>query len=340
MAKTVVKRRARKRAEVTDEPYAEARQLVLAYPGPSRVELLGGDALSREYDPQTWQLSKDGTVPPSILRSRGFVQGDGPDCFHVTIPDHFGPPKPDKPAGRLALTARIAWYMGDEPDDDDEPVLALECVDLVDRGVQPLPGAWWTSFGIELHERGFRYDSDGGGTLPWRVELTMMPGEVSAPVGVRVHDGAGWVLFEGPVLLSPSWLSRARCNPVGLLVVAGPVSGSQFPRQFDAEVIERMLGTADLIAARMLVDLHGPTPAAAAREAEVTAHMADQKVSREVAEKAYVQQLQEELATDPWDGLIGPAWDDPDEPDYDDDEYACGECGADNRPGSYDFCDC
>lgn len=86
----------------------------------------------------------------------------------------------------------------------------------------------------------------------WRADLDPAEGRLSAPAGVKVHDGAGYVLFAGAALLPPGWLVRAaRTGPGGLLVLAGPCAGTLVPGDLDDGTVEDMLGTADLIAARM-----------------------------------------------------------------------------------------
>lgn len=359
---SALKKRVRARIEVTEEPYAQARMLLTKYPPPSETEVATSYRLDDRYDPLQWQIMQTSAISPAHARRMGLLSGNGPDCHHVSIPDHFGPNASSNPDGRLALIAHAAAYKvptASGGTGDDEPVLALECVDIIDQGNQRLPGAWWTSFGIELYERGFRYHARGGTTLAWRVELTPLEGQYNAPVGVRVHDGAGWTLFEGSAQLPPSWITRAKIHPVGLLVVAGPASGALFPES--ADEIEAGLATADVVAARMLVDVHGLTPALAIREDSVQRYMEDNEVSREEAEAWFDDPGTDQLCgTCGWlNNMICPEcsgcgcerhctgwrhaeYADDDGAQYDDDDYryACSECGADNRPGSYNWCDC
>ena len=72
---------------------------------------------------------------------------------------------------------------------------------------------------------------------------------------MKVHDGEGCTLFEGSALLSPGFLVRTRVDPVGMLVVAGPVSGSEFPPVVEDAVLDDMLGTGDLVATRMFATM-------------------------------------------------------------------------------------
>ena len=147
----MIKARIRARMEVTGEPYAEARRILLDYPMPTLAEIRAGDAI--DYDPVLHQAMTDSTVPAGLARRWGSVAGAGPDSYAHTVPDLFGPPGPD---GKLALIARPGVYQ-------DLPVLAIECVEIL-QGHGKIPGAWWTSFGIGLCDRGWYYSTDGGGT--------------------------------------------------------------------------------------------------------------------------------------------------------------------------------
>lgn len=361
--KATFKARVRARQNVTGEPYARARTLLLNYPPPSDVELSTAARLDSRYDPVQWQLIHD-TDSPLRVRRMGLLSGDGPDCHHLSVPDHFGPQVPGKPDGELALIAQSRSYKlpttSGDAEPEREPMLAIECVDIIGRGNQPLPGAWWHSFGVELYDRGFRYDAKGGTTCAWRVELTPAEGggQYSAPVGVRVHDGAGWVLFDGVAVLPPSWITRAKIHPVGLLVVAGPVSGALFPE--DADKVKAALGTADVIAARMLVDVRGLTPALAIREDSVQRYMEDHGASREEAEAWFDDPGTDLLCTTcGWTNEMTcpecsgcgcdrycTGWRHEEYADdggaQSDDEYGseCRECGNNNDPSGYNWCDC
>ncbi|WP_018687044.1 hypothetical protein [Actinokineospora enzanensis] len=236
----MVKSRIRARQRVTEETYSRARTVLLRdYPMPTREELAAADAVA--WDPLL--ASMGSTPPPSLARLIMDHSGPGPDSYNVRIPDRLGPaPGPD---WVLALVAHGDYY-------EDLPALSLECVGIVE-GREGGPRSWATSLGVELAERGWEYSVEGSRrTLGWRIELT--PGaEPVDPVHARVHDGGDFVLFDGPFLASPSWLVRTTINPVGLLAVAGPVSGSLFPVELDDQLVDDMLGTADLIAARIPV---------------------------------------------------------------------------------------
>ncbi|MDS0140606.1 MULTISPECIES: hypothetical protein [unclassified Amycolatopsis] len=227
---------------VTGEPYSEARRILLAdYPLPSDEEMAAADAT--EYDPVAYHAATAGSLPPGVLRPMGLASGAASDCYEAVIPDHFGPRKGEP--GKLAVAARGHQFEG-------LPALVLECVEIVEgRGKVPL--AWWTSFGIELNHRGWAFDPVGGDTMDWRTELTPVAGAPSAPVRARIHDGGEFVLFDGPLYVPRSWLVRTRVDPVGLLTIAGPVSGSQVPGDLDDEVVRTMLGTGNLVAAKIPV---------------------------------------------------------------------------------------
>ena len=246
----VFKKRVRDRMERTGEPFAQARTMLADYPLPTLAELDAADEIDwhGEYEPPLG--TPPGEVPPVYLRRHLAIYGYNRDCYRYSVPDLFGPnPGPN---GEMALIARMGIH-------DGLPVLVIESVETtVDHG--KIPGAWWTSYGLDLYERGWAYNSEGRtnsvgtNTLKWRVEITVVPDRPADAARVRVHDGIGGVLFDGPALLAPGWLVRARVDPVGLLVVSGPVSGSLVPDVVDDKNIEDMLGTADLVAARIRVE--------------------------------------------------------------------------------------
>ncbi|MBE1580519.1 hypothetical protein ACFORH_39080 [Amycolatopsis roodepoortensis] len=239
------KGRVRDRIQVTGERYAKARRLLLQRPAPTADELAAADAVT--FDPYAGLDSQSGALPVWAARSMGLVAGAGPDCFVLDVADSFGPAP--GAAGKLAIAARGFTYRG-------LPAVVLECVEIVE-GHGKIPGAWWHSFGIRLADAGWSYSAVGDGqTLDWLAEITPDPRSPSRPVRLRVTDPLGAVVFDGPLLVSPGWQARTRVHPVGLLVVAGPVSGARVPATFDDALVDETLGIGNLVAARLPVDFH------------------------------------------------------------------------------------
>ena len=225
----------RARMAATSEPYSTAARALQDDDG----DIAAADAI--RYDPVADGAVNGGALHPQVVRAMGMLDGAGADCYELAVPDPVAGGGPD---GRLAVIARPAFYAG-------APVLVVEAVAVTERHSR-VPGLWHNGWSIDLHERGWRYGTDGSQTSAWRVDLDPAEGRPSAPAGVKVHDSAGYVLFAGAALLPPGWLVRAaRTGPGGLLVLAGPCAGALVPGDLDDGTVEDMLGTADLIAARM-----------------------------------------------------------------------------------------
>lgn len=228
------KSRVRARMAETGERYtAAARGLAVA------DEVAAADAV--RYDPAWDGASTTSTFPPGVMRAMGMLSGAGPDCYELVVAD---PTADGGPSGRLAMIARPFIH-------DGEPALLVESVEIVERHGR-VPGLWWNALGIDLGDRGWCYATDGSETADWRVEVTPVADRPSAPVRVRVHDGAGYTLFDGPALLPPAWYVRAKHMP-DVLVVAGPCAGALVPTEPDEETVGPLLDTADLTAARIRV---------------------------------------------------------------------------------------
>ncbi len=245
-----IKKRTRNRIEVTREDYAKARRLMTAYPEPTPEAIAAADALDKTYDPARVSLD-DRLAAAALMGGVLGIEapgGAGPDTYQHSVPGFFGEKQErTKPEGEIALIARPETHQG-------QPALALECVGVT-QPHDKMPGAWLTCLGLDLEDRGFKYDSVGGSTARWRVELAPDADDHSQPVGVRVHDGAGWTLFDGKALLPPGWIVRAQIDPVGLLVVVGPLTDDiPFPEHFYDD-LDELFGYGAVIAARMLVDV-------------------------------------------------------------------------------------
>lgn len=252
--KATFKERVRARqAVVTSEAYAEARNILLAYPMPSPDEIETADLLTAEYTDNLAKLGlHDRAVSTALVRNMGVHTGPGPDCYELTVPDRFGTPGPD---GKIALIARPELYQG-------QPALAIECVGIT-QGHGKDDGAWRTSLGAELAERGWRHDTVGGGTPKWRLHISYKSGNPLDPAHIEVSDGKGYLLFAGVALLPPSWCVRARLDPVGVPVITGPLTDGLFPEHFTDGQVDEMMGIGVLIGARMLVATDTPRPAGA-----------------------------------------------------------------------------
>ncbi|MBN1172905.1 MAG: hypothetical protein JXA67_12085 [Micromonosporaceae bacterium] len=228
------KSRIRARMAATGEPYTVAARTLTA-----EDEVIAADAV--HYDPVQDGAVTTSTIPSGVMRAMGMVSGVGPDCFELLVKD---PTANGGPSGRLAMIARPFIH-------DGAPALLVESVDIVERhGL--VPGLWWNAMSIDLGDLGWCYATEGSETADWRVEVTPVVGRPSAPVRVRVHDGVGYTLFDGPVLLPPAWYVRAKHLP-SVLVVAGPCAGALVPAEPDEETVVELLDTADLIAAQIRV---------------------------------------------------------------------------------------
>lgn len=222
------KTRVRARMAVTEEPYTQARRLLLDYPAPTEDQLRLADALHSRFPPPS-TLDFTGARYEYTLTCRMLTPGVQAIC---------------------TLIARAEWH-------SQEPCLAIEVDGIASPSTSTPPGGWWTSYGTDLRERGWGHFAGGGTTPDWRLTLTPNGADLAAPVALRLADGDGAVLFDGALPLPPAWLARVRTSPVGLLIITGPVSGTPFPQRFDDKQIEDMLDDGELVCARVLVDLAG-----------------------------------------------------------------------------------
>lgn len=215
---------------------------------PTGDDFATAQAETADWDPLHYAAVTTSTVPSELMDG---TFGESRGVFALAVPDPVtAGPTPPGPDGVLGMSVRPT-LVGEPP----EAGLLVEAVAIREGADRRVPGLWRVALDILLQEQGWRYNLDT--YLPeWRVDLTPVKGRPSALVGVKIHHPAsGTVLFEAHAALPPLWLTAARVHPLGLQVIAGPLSGTRMPHDFsDPDHLDDLLGTAAICAAR--VPLH------------------------------------------------------------------------------------
>jgi hypothetical protein len=252
---TAIKNAARSLAEAEGLNYPAARRIIErwhAHQGPSDEELAAADAC--DYDPVFWYACQPPSeVPGFLMRGDGYpARSDGPAKY---CHPHDVPSASDSGGTAvLSLTARPDIYEG-------EPALVIEPLTYTPPlgGLQGF-GHWGNCWTLHLHDVGFRDRISNLATPGWTATVARGP-EVSAPCTLRLAHSDGYVLFDAPTPLPPSWLARVNSHPEGVPVVCGPGAGHPVPRDLDdTEYVYGLLGTLDLVAARVPITVTGAAP--------------------------------------------------------------------------------
>jgi hypothetical protein len=252
---TSIKAAAQDLAEAESLTYTAARRIIerwSTHQGPSPEELAAADAC--DYDPVFWYACQPPSeVPGFLMRMHDYPErSDTPAkyCYPHDLPSAADPAK----KAVLSLTARPDIYEG-------EPALVIEPLTYTPplSGLQGF-GHWGNCWSLHLYDVGFRYRIGNLATPGWTATVARGP-EPSAPSTLRLAHADGYVLFDAPTPLPPQWLARVNSHPEGVPVVCGPGAGHPVPRDLDdTEYVAELLGTADLVAARVPFTVSGAAP--------------------------------------------------------------------------------
>ncbi|MGW7611894.1 hypothetical protein ACWGKW_32505 [Streptomyces sp. NPDC054766] len=252
---TAIKNAARALAEAEGLNYPEARRIIerwSTHQGPTDQELTAADTC--DYDPMFWYACQPASeIPGPFIRMHDYPErSDAPPkyCYPHPVPSAADP---DKKAV-LSLTARPDVY-------DEAPALVIEPLWFTPPpGGLPGFGHWGNCWTLRLHDVGFRYRISHLATPGWTATVTHGP-EPSAPSTLRLAHADGYVLFDAPTFLPPEWLARVNLHPEGVPVVCGPGAGHPVPPDLDdTEYVAELLGTLDLVAARVPFTVSGAAP--------------------------------------------------------------------------------
>jgi hypothetical protein len=252
---TAIKAAAQDLAEAEDLTYTAARRIIerwSTHQGPTDEELAAADAC--DFDPMFWYACQpDSEIPGFLMRMHDYPErSDTPAKYCYPHPVQ-SLADPDKTAA-LSLTARPDIY-------DGAPALVIEPLWFTPPpGGLPGFGHWGNCWTLRLHDVGFRYRIGNLATPGWTATVTRGP-EPSAPSTLRLAHVDGYVLFDAPTPLPPQWLARVNCHPEGVPVVCGPGAGRPVPEDLDdTEYVDGLLGTLDLVAARVPFTVDGAAP--------------------------------------------------------------------------------
>jgi hypothetical protein len=252
---TAIKAAAQELAEAEDITYTAARRIIerwVTHEGPTDEELAAADAT--DFDPVYYYACQPPSeIPGFLMRMHDYpARSDAPAkyCYPHTVTSLADPEQ----KAVLSLMARPDIYSG-------EPALVIEPITFTPpQGGLPGFGYWGNCWTLQLHDVGFLDRIGNLATPGWSATVTRGP-EPSAPSTLRLAHADGYVLFDAPTPMSPSWLARVNCHPEGVPVVCGPGAGRPVPSDLDdEEYVHQLLDTLDLVAARVPFTVNGPAP--------------------------------------------------------------------------------
>ncbi|WP_030273019.1 hypothetical protein [Streptomyces sp. NRRL B-24484] len=238
------KQAARDLADTFGIRYTQALTALERHTPPTDEDFADAEQQMRSWDPLTYTAMTTGTIPAELMGGWGEPRGD----YALAVPDPVtAGPAPAGPDGVLGMVCRPVPF-----GDSGQAALAIEAVAIREGAERRVPGLWWAALDILLHEQGWHYDPDT--YLPdWRIDLYPVTERPSALARVHVHNPTTrTTLFDAPVALPPIWLTAARLHPLGVQVVAGPLSGTLMPVDYtDDAYLDHLFGTGAAGAARI-----------------------------------------------------------------------------------------